>query len=44
MFDGFELTMIETSEAAIRTPGINPGIKGYEIHPIWFVTVSKLSR
>jgi len=24
--------------------GINPAIKGYEIHPIWFVTVSKLSR
>jgi peptide/nickel transport system substrate-binding protein len=24
--------------------GINPAIKGYEIHPIWFVTVAKLSR
>jgi peptide/nickel transport system substrate-binding protein len=24
--------------------GINPAIKGYAIHPIWFITVSKLSR
>jgi hypothetical protein len=24
--------------------GINPAIKGYAIHPIWFVTLSKLSR
>jgi peptide/nickel transport system substrate-binding protein len=24
--------------------GVNPAIKGYAIHPIWFVTVSKLSR
>ena len=24
--------------------GVNPAIKGYVIHPIWFVTLSKLSR
>ncbi len=24
--------------------GINPAIKGYAIHPIWFVTLAKLSR
>jgi peptide/nickel transport system substrate-binding protein len=24
--------------------GINPAIKGYAIHPIWFVTLSRLSR
>jgi peptide/nickel transport system substrate-binding protein len=24
--------------------GLNPAIKGYAIHPIWFVTLSKLSR
>ncbi len=24
--------------------GVNPAIKGYAIHPIWFVTLSKLSR
>ena len=24
--------------------GLNPAIKGYNIHPIWFVTVAKLSR
>jgi peptide/nickel transport system substrate-binding protein len=24
--------------------GINPAIKGYEIHPIWFVAIAKLSR
>jgi peptide/nickel transport system substrate-binding protein len=24
--------------------GVNPSIKGYAIHPIWFVTLSKLSR
>jgi len=24
--------------------GVNPSIKGYGIHPIWFVTLSKLSR
>jgi peptide/nickel transport system substrate-binding protein len=24
--------------------GINPAIKGYAIHPIWFATLSKLSR
>jgi peptide/nickel transport system substrate-binding protein len=24
--------------------GINPAIKGYQIHPIWFVTLGKLSR
>jgi peptide/nickel transport system substrate-binding protein len=24
--------------------GINPAIKGYAIHPIWFVSLSKLSR
>ena len=24
--------------------GINPAIKGYAVHPIWFVTLSKLSR
>ena len=24
--------------------GVNPSIKGYAIHPIWFVTLSRLSR
>jgi peptide/nickel transport system substrate-binding protein len=24
--------------------GVNPALKGYAIHPIWFVTVAKLSR
>ena len=24
--------------------GLNPAIKGYAIHPIWFVTPSHLSR
>ena len=24
--------------------GVNPAIKGYAIHPIWFVTVANLSR
>ena len=24
--------------------GLNPAIKGYAIHPIWFVTLSRLSR
>jgi len=24
--------------------GLNPSIKGYEIHPIWWVTVANLSR
>jgi ABC-type transport system substrate-binding protein len=24
--------------------GLNPAIKGYAIHPIWFVTVANLSR
>jgi peptide/nickel transport system substrate-binding protein len=24
--------------------GVNPAIKGYAIHPIWFVTLAKLSR
>ncbi len=24
--------------------GVNPSVKGYAIHPIWFVTLSKLSR
>ena len=24
--------------------GINPAIKGYAVHTIWFVTLSKLSR
>ncbi len=24
--------------------GLNPAIKGYAIHPIWWVTVANLSR
>ncbi len=40
MDDAPEIMLIQPKAYA----GINPAIEGYEIHPIWFVTVSKLSR
>ncbi len=43
-----KITMDDVPEVMLIQPksyvGLNPAIKGYAIHPIWFVTVSKLSR
>ena len=41
--------MTETKRVGVLTgggdaPGLNPAIKGYAIHPIWWVTVANLSR
>jgi peptide/nickel transport system substrate-binding protein len=43
-----KVTMDDVPEIMLIQPnsyvGVSPTIKGYAIHPIWFVTLSKLSR